>query len=769
MDSFDLSRLNSLDFEVVCADLFEDLLGTRLEVFGPGPDRGIDLRHASADDGKTIIVQCKHWPNAAQADLIRHLKDQELPKVRKLGADRYIVATSVGLTVDGKQRIVDAFQPYVSSPGDIFGREEIVAELRKRPELVKRHFRLWLSGTQVLQTVLNQDAQIRSSWVHRRIRAAAETFVEHDAFNRARTLIESRQVCLISGIPGSGKTTIALMLAAWLVGQGYELVEITADAREAAAVWRDEEKQVFLYDDFLGSTALRSELSKNEDQRLESLIAEVSEAPGKVLLMTTRRHILEQARQHYPRLGTAEFQAVTDAIELTDLTLRIRAQIVYNHVSRSSHERRRRFAEASVWRPIIGHRNFNPRVIGETVRLSRGRGDLAAAILENLESPEKIWEHIVDHELSDEAVHLLEVLLTFHRPSVNRLKGAWFDYREALGLTGSERAFRHSMQMLEGTMIVIGRDDVLFEEPWLSAGDLDLVEFHNPSIEGFVGSHFGARNSRMSLVQFIPSLAEDQIRRLIDVAEPEGAAHLRDLLRTAQAEVAQAVREMEAEVEDSTTEEDGSVAQHLEWALEVAERLGSEELVAYVMEKTDRELAGSGFYTHLLSLAHALRRSTLIPDEHAARFCRDLGTDLELDVGDLLGSDEWSYALDVYERLAGVPGHLISSELDREMIELALKDLRWHKEKVPAGSDYDSIIELVGFLDAHVPGFDADGEFTDVRTAAQRLAESARAEFEAHLWTVPSVEQPAVPRDAHGSLAADWAFMEDLMLRLGEQ
>lgn len=768
MDSFDLGRLNGFDFEVVCADLFQDLLGTRLEVFGPGPDRGIDLRHASAHDGKTIIVQCKHWPNASQADLIRHLIDEELPKVRKLAPQRYIVATSVGLTVAGKQRIVDAFRPYIGSPGDILGREEIVVELRKRPELVKRHFRLWLSGTQVLQTVLNQDPQIRSSWAERRMRAAAETFVEHDAFNRARALVESRHVCLISGIPGSGKTTVALMLAAWLVGQGYELVEITADAREAAAVWRDGAKQVFLYDDFLGSTALRSELPKNEDQRLESLIAEVSEAPDKVLLMTTRRHILEQARQQYPRLGTAEFQAVTDAIELTDLTWRIRAQIVYNHVSRSNHEQRRRFANTSVWRPIIGHRNFNPRVIGETVRLSQGRGDLAEAILENLESPEKIWEYIVDHELSDEAVHLLEVLLAFYRPSVNRLKRAWFDYREALGLDGNERTFRHSMQMLEGTMIVIGRDNVLFEEPWLSAGDLDLVEFHNPSIEGFVGSHFGARNSRTGLAQFIPSLAEDQIRRLIDVAEPEGATGLRDLLRTAEAEVAQAVWAMEAEVEDSTTEEDGSVAQHLEWALEVAERLGSQELVAYVMEKTDRELAGSGFYTHLLSLARALRRSSLIPDEHAARFCRDLGTDLESDVGEMLGSDEWSYALDLYEHLADVPGHTVSPELDREMIELALKDLRSHKKKEPAGSDYDSIIELAGFLDAHAHGFDADGEFTGIRAAAQHLAESARAELEARLWKPSFDEGPAVPRDAHPSAATDWAFMEDLMLRLGE-
>ncbi|MCT9091720.1 restriction endonuclease [Streptomyces sp. ASQP_92] len=101
MDSFELGRLTDHDFEVVCHDLFSDVLGIPLEIFPRGRDRGIDLRHTGC--AGTTVVQCKHWPRATQKTLIRRLIKDELPKVRALAPDRYIVATTVGLTVDGKE------------------------------------------------------------------------------------------------------------------------------------------------------------------------------------------------------------------------------------------------------------------------------------------------------------------------------------------------------------------------------------------------------------------------------------------------------------------------------------------------------------------------------------------------------------------------------------------------------------------------------------------------------------------------------------------
>ncbi|GAA2823243.1 restriction endonuclease [Kitasatospora sp. CM 4170] len=120
MDSFDLGRLTDHDFELVCRDLFGELLGVPLELFPRGRDRGIDLRHTDAA-GASTVVQCKHWQRGDQNGLIRRLVREELPKVAQLKPDRYVVATTVGLTVDGKERLRDAFDPFIRSTGDGYG------------------------------------------------------------------------------------------------------------------------------------------------------------------------------------------------------------------------------------------------------------------------------------------------------------------------------------------------------------------------------------------------------------------------------------------------------------------------------------------------------------------------------------------------------------------------------------------------------------------------------------------------------------------------
>ena len=146
MDAFDLGRLTDVDFEAVCKDLFEELLQLRLELFAPGADEGIDLRHLRADGG-TIVIQCKHWWRSGRARLIRHLAETEAPKVLRLEPARYMLATSVDLTPQAKASIVKALAPHPILPGDIYGVREIESELRNRSHIVRRHLRLWLSGS----------------------------------------------------------------------------------------------------------------------------------------------------------------------------------------------------------------------------------------------------------------------------------------------------------------------------------------------------------------------------------------------------------------------------------------------------------------------------------------------------------------------------------------------------------------------------------------------------------------------------------------------
>ena len=153
MDTFDLGRLTDFDFEAVCKDLFESILESRLEIFTPGTDRGIDLRYMSAGSSN-VVIQCKNWERNKRSSLMSHMAKVELPKIHSLQPGRYILATSVALSVTAKDQLAETLSPYVLSPGDIYGLHEIEALLRERPEIVARHLRLWLSSAQVLQALL---------------------------------------------------------------------------------------------------------------------------------------------------------------------------------------------------------------------------------------------------------------------------------------------------------------------------------------------------------------------------------------------------------------------------------------------------------------------------------------------------------------------------------------------------------------------------------------------------------------------------------------
>jgi hypothetical protein len=133
METFDLGRLTDFDFEAVCKDLLEEELGLRLEIFASGADGGVDLRHLRpAND--SLIVQCKHWHRSGRAKLIDYIQSVEAKKVAKLKPRRYILATSVSITKDAKDKLFDALKPYVKTPSDIYGKEEIDALLRKRSD-----------------------------------------------------------------------------------------------------------------------------------------------------------------------------------------------------------------------------------------------------------------------------------------------------------------------------------------------------------------------------------------------------------------------------------------------------------------------------------------------------------------------------------------------------------------------------------------------------------------------------------------------------------
>jgi len=451
MPNYDFSTLSSVDFEQLTRDLLQAQLGVRLQSFKRGKDGGIDLRYSTIRDPRELIVQCKHYVETDAKTLIRQLESSELPKVRVLSPTRYILSTSTPLLPQHIDAIVNLFKPYMQSAQDCLGRDDINALLLKHPLVEQSHFKLWLASSGILQRILHSSIYSRSESKKNEILRKIKIFVQTPAIGVAQQMLDKCHCCIVSGIPGVGKTSLAEMLLLEFLADDWELVEISEDTEEAWAALAPSRKQVFYYDDFLGQTSLAlSPLRKNEDVRLVEIIKTVAADSTKRLILTTREYLLADAKQRFERLSHANLDLYKIVVDMGQYGRRSRANILYNHMYFSSLPRE--YVEAlissNVVRAIIDHPNYNPRVVEWLTKWDFVKTtpscDYPELCIRVLNTPEELWTHTYSTQISELGRCILQVLATFST------KIAESALRRAVSLLSKARAVRLNQSRTEG-------------------------------------------------------------------------------------------------------------------------------------------------------------------------------------------------------------------------------------------------------------------------------------------------------------------------------
>ncbi|HEY3489828.1 MAG TPA: restriction endonuclease [Candidatus Deferrimicrobiaceae bacterium] len=484
MAEYDFRSLSPHDFELLCRDLLQKPLGVRLESFTAGRDSGIDFRHCTNAD--TLILQVKHYADSGYDALVRALKQKERPKLEALKPTRYILATSVGLTPQRKDELLALLSPWCVAWSDILGKDDINNLLTQYEDIERQHFKLWLTSAGVLERVLHAGIFGDSEAHLDRIRLRLSRYVPNPSFERSQRILEKTHFCIVAGIPGIGKTTLAEVLLADLVDrQGFTAFRIAHDLSELRPVKNQKSKQVFYFDDFLGKTSLEM-LQKNEDQQIIELMEGVSENPNWRFILTTREYILNIARNRYEAFAHPSIDLPLCVVNLNDYTRPVRAKILYNHIYFSEVPKEYKLAllEGRGYEKILEHHNYNPRVIEYMTQPCHATTVAPTLYLrefvESLDNPSRLWDHAFRHQISEAARHLLIVLTSLpDETKLENLERAFWTFyafrQKRFGFATVPGDWLDALKELDGNFIKSGE-----------FGRDIAISFHNPSVKDFM-------------------------------------------------------------------------------------------------------------------------------------------------------------------------------------------------------------------------------------------------------------------------------------------
>lgn len=482
MTSFE--SLTSFDLELLTQDLLGAHFGVQFESFPPGRDGGVDLRllGSGSTNAPDIVIQCKHYEKSGFPKL-KSKMIEELETAIATKASRYILATTVPMTALKKSELRKALGNLITRDDDIFAKDDLEALIRSNPEIEKAHFKLWLNSTAVLERVLQNEIISRTEGHQEKLKENAKRFVVNQSVGIAQTRLHNDHVCIISGPPGVGKTTLAEIMLMTHVAEGFEPVFVSRDIGDADALFKKGHKQFFYYDDFLGRTTLVEKLEKNEDSRLRALIERVMKSPDKRFVLTTREHIFNDAKAIYDQIDSPEIDMANFVLDVSAYTDADRGKILYNHLyfSRLEPEQLESIVSSKVYVRLIESENFNPRLVEDAIKLSLKIGIYAEHLPKYLEeifdSPVVLWENMMKNQFTHKQKVFLALIL-LENGSLKQDNLELFSRRVDSARNDMSTNFERELKGLEGTALKL-----------TGSGENMNVQFSNPGVEDAVIEH----------------------------------------------------------------------------------------------------------------------------------------------------------------------------------------------------------------------------------------------------------------------------------------
>jgi GTPase SAR1 family protein len=506
MAEYDFSTLNGTDLEDLACDLLNadqpSESTIKYKTFKEGQDKGIDFLYSTKFNIHAHVGQVKHYLGSGYSGLLSTLKNSELKKVKILKPDKYIVATSVDLSVANTEEIQKVFKPFIKSLNDIYGKKDLNRLIKAYPKVHTSHFKLWFSDTTVFQKLLNSNLEFRSvDFIENEIKKRLRIYVETKALQEARESLRKNKYIVITGEPGVGKTTLAEILAYEYIKDDYELTYIYDSIKDAdSSLIPDDSKQVLYFDDFLGSNKVEINKARGSDTILNKVLRRVKNGNNKILIFTTRKHILNNALQESEKLKRSNLLKGESMLHLDDYPADIRNDLLRNHIDDSelTDDYKELLSSLDIFKFIVEHKHFSPRsvefitnvdTVGTTLI-----SDFEKFVKESFDNPIDIWKHAYTNQLDEDDRLLLNTLLSFgDEIEIDRLKLAFEARIEYEVLKNNKQnkmfAFNRSYEKLLGGFIYANKyEDVRFINPSLTDFLLKYIRTDKVEVEKIASS-----------------------------------------------------------------------------------------------------------------------------------------------------------------------------------------------------------------------------------------------------------------------------------------
>lgn len=505
MKDYDFKKLSPDEFEELARQLLNkhynriknadyiQFLGTP-----KGKDAGIDLYHSTKENDFEIIVQVKHYAGSKITNLMNSLlgtKKQsaisELNKVKKIKPKKYVIVTSLKVSLADKQKIKREFKPYISELKDIIDYKVLNNLLEDFPEIEQNFVKLYFTSAEVMKKIIHGDNIGHGEFFKTKIENKIKIYVDTGIFKEAERSLLGKRVLIITGEPGSGKSTLAEILVYKFLMQGYQLGYIINDINQADKIWNDS-YQIFYYDDFLGQNFYEMEFAQKEERPLNNFIQKVGESPNKLFVLTTRTIIYNHARDNSERFHDVRKHSSKLQIEVTDLKIEDKIRMIKNHLDFKDvpTEFKNEFTNYEL-NQIAGHSNFYPRIIDfvtDALSLKYVADEnttLYSYAMYTLENPIEIWRMCYEKQITEAERIFINTLFSLENLIVNsKLQIAFekridFEYRNQNKKVNTWVSFEDCYRSLNEAFILTVYD---------YKGDVH-ISFINPSVADFLLSY----------------------------------------------------------------------------------------------------------------------------------------------------------------------------------------------------------------------------------------------------------------------------------------